>query len=1460
MTGSLLDTKNETGRARHRRRGVKALAAGAAAATVVAGGVLIAPLTATADEKTVTSVSAAHGHGLYTNVAGLPLAATADALQEWDPDSTNAPVSDELQVDLLGIPVNLGNNVTIPLISQPGEVGLLDLGSLGAISSYANAPAETNSVASSGLITEQGGLDLTAATDPDFEPAKLDVSALLEQLAGNAGRAVLDEGSIQIGALGARASKVDGAVTSEYMLAGAELELQSPLVASVATQLDNVLRGTPDPITGVRSGGVGGTLNAAVATDGVLGQAVAGLPDLNLGIIRANLSGGTIGINGLDIALDEASQELLADPLVDPNGIVEVWLADSTDGAGNPVSGGTVRVDLSKVVDGGDLNGLDPNTLLLDSTTLTRITTAVNDALGTLSTKVVDTVTAVVNNLDVHLALPADLLVQLNPLSSSCSALGNICVGADITVDAKLGQLTGAVLGAPTVGITLDDEGLLGAILAGLGVDDLAEYLVNNGLLTPITTALSPVISGLLTTITTGLPATLNGITTPVLNTLGPVLGALNSIVQVTINEQPTVKTPAEAADLGAGSFTVRALKINVLGNVLPIELGSASVKAAEPVATLVATPERVAHDEEVTLAGTHFEPNSTVTITIPGVATPITAPTDGSGAFTTTWTVPAGFDLGAVVISANDGTNTATDTVTVVDVAIAATDAPQGGTVQVTGGEFVAGETVTITLPGGGTTTVTAGTDGTISYDWTVPATQTPGSVSFTAEGESGRTATDTATISLAAATLTPSPTIVEPGGTVTLTGGNFAPGEEITVTLPADCVLSGTMPSNADASGAFTVTCVVDAGAEDGDVLVFSAVGDDSGRSATASVDVADSVDPDANTNASASAAASAQANGNNEIAAQAAAQAAAMADNSTDADAAATADAEAAARSAAQTTASTNASTDATTTTNAAARASAQASVDSTASANANADAGASVAGSVDARAASQASSNVAANATSSNDASADATANVRANANASASASASARANGDNQAAAQVAAQAAAYSQNDSDASAAATADATSAAEAAAYTDVDTTASADASAEVTSNANVAAQAAAQTSSTAQAAATAQAEASADHNADSEADGSFDSRSAARSAAEASSASDAHTTGSADAAVNAAANVQANANASASASASADADNHSNPAAVAAALAAAMANNDTAAEAAATPNAQAAAQSAARPNANATASTTASATAESEARAAAQSTADVDSAQAAQASATTDVNAEASSAAAAQATASTEASSLAAADVNASASASASAKADSKANAAAQAAAETAAMANATTTASASVSAAATANAEAAARAAAQIAARADIRQNASANASQNTSAQANVAATAAAQASADHSASVNAAASAQAKAAATANASAAAEAAARQGANVDSTASASASAAANATASASGATPGAAQAASEGAAKASGNDLARTGAAVNGLVGAGILLLLAGAATFALAKRRTQRAAR
>ncbi|WP_245907506.1 choice-of-anchor G family protein [Leucobacter massiliensis] len=1022
------------GSGRPRRRGLRVLGMGAATATVAAAGLVTMPFAASADEAAPGEdvVSAAHGHGLWSELLGLELAGTARTDTAY-PDSPG-PISDELDVSLLGAAVVEVGSVQLPLIKEPGDpdaAGLLELGSLGTLSSYAESTSETRSRASSGLLTEEGALAVDAAAEPGFEPARIDVTGLLTQLIGaDATEQLLDQAAIEVGALGSEVVKENSTVTSEYMLSDIRLDASSPLVGGLTGTVDGVVGALLQPIQDL------------LGPDGTVGSAVSDVVD---GIGALPLVDAELNELSIDTAslTDEVRAALLQTPLENAEGSVSVNLAD-----------GTIGVDLGALLidsqDGATLNTLAPNTEVLDDAIVNGILDGVSDALigngpNSLVSKAAGIVTNGIRDVEVVVDIQADIsLPVVGPL-----------VDAPVTVSGTVGEFLDG---------SSDLVDVSGINVAGIPVGTVLDPITSllSGLVGTIGGALQPLVDTVVAQVQPNLIATVSPLVTNLLdNALEPVL---NEIVEIRINEQPTEAPLARAAgDLGAGSFTTRALSVSVLpfgdgGSAIPVQLGSATVLAEDLAAGLTVTPNPV----------------------------------------------------------------------------------EQGGTVTIDGTGFAPGETVTVTLPDGSETPVIADEEGAITLTWDVPETQTPGTVDFSAVGEdSGSTAEGSTVVQLAPAALTATPDPVERGGTVTLTGAGFAPGETVTVTFPDGT----TAPATADEDGGFVTEWTVPADF-DADDAAFTALGDDSGRTGTDTVAVAAAGDDDANVNASASASASADADDASNASAQVAAQAAALADATSSASAAADVSADAAAEVAATADASAEASAES----NAAASAAATASADSTADSAQDADttAAAQAAANADASSAAQAAAAVAADADASATASADAAAAVEAdatadadasaevNANASASASASADADDNSNASAQVAAQAAALADATSSASAAADVSADAAAEAAATPD----ASAEASAE--SNAAAAAAATASADSTADSAQDADSTAAAQAAAN--ADASSAAQAAAAVAADASASATASATASAAVAADATAAATADSTASAASTASA------------------------------------------------------------------------------------------------------------------------------------------------------------------------------------------------------------------------------------------------------------------------------------------------------------------------------
>ncbi|WP_162893073.1 choice-of-anchor G family protein [Microbacterium halotolerans] len=477
--------------------------------------------------------------------------------QAGDPSGPAEDVT-PLNLSALGIAdVDLGGGISLPVISEPGDGGLIELGNLGLLNAYAATPSATQAKASAGVVGEDGAINVDPDNPGALENSKIDLTNLFGQLDVDViTDGVINEFALELGAVASAAMEDAGAVSSEYVLADAKLDISSPLLGALSTELDSAI------------GGVGTTVDGLLASDGAVGSLLGDLDiDLNVLGTGVSVSSGTIGVDGLDAALTGLSNTIINEPLTDPNEIVSIDL-----------NNGTIAVDVAAATDGGSLNGLDPNTELLDSTTIGSITTAISDALGTVTTKVTDGVTDVLNNTAVTLNLSAEL-----------SVVGVSAVAAEIIIDTTLGQLAGTAAGDPTVQVNADSD-LIDAILGVLnlvpGVDLSSDELlgaIGEAVVAPVVNVLQTTLSTSLSTIGTNLSPIITGLLDPVLNGLQPLFDVLNQVVSVTINDQPTEEDPAQPGKLGAESFTVSAVSLALVGgDIAQVDLASSTVRAAD--------------------------------------------------------------------------------------------------------------------------------------------------------------------------------------------------------------------------------------------------------------------------------------------------------------------------------------------------------------------------------------------------------------------------------------------------------------------------------------------------------------------------------------------------------------------------------------------------------------------------------------------------------------------------------------------------------------------------------------------------------------------------------------------------------------------------------------------------------------------------------------------------------------
>ena len=236
--------------------------------------------------------------------------------------------------------------------------------------------------------------------------------------------------------------------------------------------------------------------------------------------------------------------------------------------------------------------------------------------------------------------------------------------------------------------------------------------------------------------------------------------------------------------------------------------------------ATLVASPATTARGGTTTLTGMNWAPGEAITVTLSGVTTPITVVhATAQGAFpSTVVTVPYTAARGTQTLTATGEVSKRTATTPLTLGAVAATlvatpsTTTRGGTTTLSGGNWAPGETITVTLSGVTTpiTVVQATAQGAFpSTVVTIPYTATRGTQTLTATGAvSRRAATATVTLASVTATFAVTPAATNRGGLITLSGGSFAPGEAVTVTV--DGVITPLAAITATAQGALSATGV--------------------------------------------------------------------------------------------------------------------------------------------------------------------------------------------------------------------------------------------------------------------------------------------------------------------------------------------------------------------------------------------------------------------------------------------------------------------------------------------------------------------------------------------------------------------------------------------------------------------------------------------------------------------------
>ncbi|MFC8600700.1 choice-of-anchor G family protein, partial [Isoptericola sp. NPDC057191] len=493
-----------------------------------------------------------------------------DAIAEVEGAEAAYPSGDGLDTNPLSADVldALGVNLTdtLQLFGPNGVV------QLGAVNQYAAADAD-GATAASGAVTDQGGISVGGS---EQFPADATVS-LTPLVPDDLQGSTVSQLDLSLGALSATAQAEPGSTTGDYQIAGATVDLTSPLVGGVYTQLQDAIAPVQTSLDGLSD-----TLTTAV--------------EGTLGLLDA--SPLTQATSTVDVTVPDLSTVL-------PSGFVG-------DGAVQVnLQTGQVSVDLEQLLaddpDLPDLNELPANTEILDGAVVAAIADAVTSTITSIVQDVADGVRTAVESAAVSLDVTVG--ARLLPTGPYADVLG-------ITLDAPLSAIDD---GTATASVdVLGTQALLDVVLGVLGTstDALASTIVN-ALLAPV---------GAVFTLVDTLETTLDGITGPLAaDVVGPVLDVLTGVVSLTgnVQEQPG-DLPAQDPS-GAESFTERALSLRLLSfgtgdDLATVNLASATVRAVE-APSITVDPATVQAGAETTVSGTGFAPETDLAVQLTDAA-----------------------------------------------------------------------------------------------------------------------------------------------------------------------------------------------------------------------------------------------------------------------------------------------------------------------------------------------------------------------------------------------------------------------------------------------------------------------------------------------------------------------------------------------------------------------------------------------------------------------------------------------------------------------------------------------------------------------------------------------------------------------------------------------------------------------------------------------------------------------
>jgi hypothetical protein len=449
----------------------------------------------------------------------------------------------------------------------------------GSYTQYGRATSDGFAVGAAGAVTAATG-GLVSLDDPGSATprlATLQLAPLIDAALPGLGvdTADLADAALRIGTVGSIAElhscatlwsgSAPGAdLSRDYVIQDLGLAFTSATVTDVASEIRSSVSDLETALDALAAPGTPITGAALAAVQSTLAS-ILDLDLLGVEISLASLDSATIGIDfDLDPVIDAVAGELT-------DGVVTIDL-----------TGGLVTADLAALFDAaytssGGLNGLPANTAVLTAPVLAELSTRV----GILLSDFIDLILrpaldAALEAATVTVVLDATLRTRATVLFTTINVLG-LDLHTEIT--GTVGGFTGVPgSAAPVVSTTVTEAspGVLNTLLALLGISlgSLTTAVVN-AVAAPLVTDLVPVIGDQVvapllataTATTASTVSTLATVTAPAfIVALGPVLEALRTLVDVTVNARPEEPgSVGEPDDPATGRWFQSALHVGVV-------------------------------------------------------------------------------------------------------------------------------------------------------------------------------------------------------------------------------------------------------------------------------------------------------------------------------------------------------------------------------------------------------------------------------------------------------------------------------------------------------------------------------------------------------------------------------------------------------------------------------------------------------------------------------------------------------------------------------------------------------------------------------------------------------------------------------------------------------------------------------------------------------------------------------